>query len=187
MTKDQGQVTKDKLPAEPPSQRTFRPRLIFYHPSPKGTGAALQLDLRLNGAGEDRYDCFFLEMANQKQAAAEGEKGRRHASFDWEKKVTVKMGFSDVCELLTVLEGRREQAGNGQQGMYHQTTDTNTLISFRRSAEQGTYLLNVSKRKSDGAQLFKGFIALSEAEAVGLRAVFQSSLVLLAFGRAAVA
>ena len=54
-------------------------RLMFYHPNSKGTGTALQLELRLNRGAEDRYDCFFLEMAQQKSTA------RRRTDAPWRR------------------------------------------------------------------------------------------------------
>ncbi len=163
-----------------PMQR--QSRLTFYHPSQKGGGAALRFDLRLNRGGEDRYNCFFLEMANQNGVGGQEGGRRRPASFDWENKVVVKLDFLDVSEFLAVLEGRRPQAGDGQNGMYHSSADASTLISFRKHNEREGYALSLSKKKKDGAQLFKGHILLSEAEATGLRCVFQTALFFFAFG-----
>jgi hypothetical protein len=158
-------------------------RLVFYHANPAGNGMAVRFELRLNRAGEDRYDCFFLEMAHQVVAdPAAGGSGRRFGRFDWEKKITVKLDFADLCEFLLVLEGRRESAG-GRNGLYHQVGDANTLIALKRTAEPNgcRYLLGLSKKSKDGTQIFKGHIVLSEAEATGLRCVLQCSLFFMTF------
>ncbi|MFH0953680.1 MAG: hypothetical protein V1873_05075 [Verrucomicrobiota bacterium] len=157
-------------------------RLVFYHPNGKGTGSAAQFELRLNRDGEDRYDCFFLEMARQRAAASENAGQRTPAAFDWANKGTVKLDFMDVSQFLMVLEGRCEEIGNGRGGIYHESGESNTLISFRRSPEPKGYFLGVSRKKKDGTQLFKGQILLSDAEATGLRCVFQAALFFLAFG-----
>jgi len=166
-------------------KRTFNKRLTFYHPNSKGTGSAMQLELRMNRQDEDRYDCFFLEMANQKSSGQpRNGGGRAHATFDWENKATVKLDFMDVCEFLGVLEGKRAQAGNGKAGIYHEAGGTNTLISLNRNEERGGYFLGVSRKsKNDGAVLFKGSMLLTESEALGLRCVFQTSLFFLTFNR----
>jgi hypothetical protein len=157
-------------------------RLIYYHPDSKGTGSALQIELRLNKADEDRYDCFFLEMARQ-ETAARGEHGRTAATFNWAGKVTVKLDFADVCELLTVLEGRAEQAGGQRNGIYHESGNANTIITFRKGKDHPGYFLDISKKDKSGAQVFKGHIVLSEAEGLGLRHVMQSGLFFMVFHR----
>ena len=167
------------------TKKPFNKRLTFYHPNSKGTGSAMQLELRMNRENEDRYDCFFLEMAHQK-SSANGANGQRRtpATFDWANKVTVKMDFMDICEFLCVLEGRKPQAGNGKGGIYHQAPGTNTLISLSRSDERTGYYLGVSKKNTkDGESIFKGHMLLTESEALGLRCVLQTSLFFLVFGR----
>ncbi len=160
--------------------RSFPGALTFYHPNGKGTGAAARLELRLNGPGEERYDCFFLELAKQK-TVANRRSGEGFATFDWENKVTVKLGFLDVCALLAVLEGGRDQVGENGNGLYHQTNDISTLIAFRRAPERPGYFLAVSRKQNGGAQLFKGHILLTDAEGLGLRCVFQTGLFFMAY------
>jgi hypothetical protein len=158
-------------------------RLAFYHANPGGSGVAVRFELRLNRAGEDRYDCVFLEMAHQKRADPVVGGGRNGGRFDWEKKATVKLDFTDICEFLLVLEGRRDAAGGGRNGLYHQVAEASTLIAFKRTTESEgcRYLLGLSKKGKDGAQVFKGHIVLSESEAVGLRCVLQTGLFFLTF------
>ena len=126
-----------KMNSLPNPDRTHDPvtknrnrRLIFYHANPKGTGVAAQFELRLNRDGEDRYDCFFLEMAHQKTTMP-GDRQKGPATFDWAGKVTVKLDFIDICDFLLVLEGRKEQAGNGNGGIYHEAAGANALISLK--------------------------------------------------------
>ena len=157
-------------------------RLIFYHANPKGTGTAAQFELRLNRMGEDRYDCFFLEMAHQKTMAAAGDRQKGPATFDWTNKVTVKLDFIDISKFLAVLDGKCEQVGDGKGGIYHESNGSNTLISFKRSPDTGGFLLAVSKKSRDGTQIFKGHIVLNEVEALGLSCVFRTALFFMAFG-----
>jgi hypothetical protein len=159
-------------------------QLSFYHANSKGTGAAVQFELRLNRDGEDRYDCFFLEMAHQKTTAMSGDQQKGPATFDWENKVIVKLDFMDICELIAVLDDRRPHAGNGQNGIYHESLGSSTLISFRKNQEGDGYCLGISKKSKGGEQLFKGHILLSDVEAIGLDCVFRPALFLMAFGTA---
>ena len=174
---ENGETTKNGQAARP-----MNSALVLYHPNGKGTGSALQLELRLNRGGEDRYDCFFLEMALQKSAAANGKDGRTPATFDWAAKATVKMDFTDICELLTVLEGRAEQAGGQRNGIYHESGNTNTVIGFKKNPDGG-YFVGVSRKDKQGNQVFKGHMLVSEAEAIGLRCVMQSGLFFMTFHR----
>ena len=90
-------------------RRAWRGRLCFYHPTGSGSGAAARLEF--HPARFDRDGCFFLEMARQKTAPARDAAGRQPATFDWEGKITAKLGFLDVCGLLLVLVwGARELA-----------------------------------------------------------------------------
>jgi hypothetical protein len=157
-------------------------RLVLYHANATGTGMAVRFEMRLNREGEDRYDCFFLEMAHQQKAEANASGGGATGRFDWERKATVKLDFADLCEFLLVLEGRRDAAG-GKNGLYHQVPGASTLIAFKRTAEPdgNRYLIGVSKKAKDGAQIFKGHIVLSEAEALGLRCILQTGLFFLTF------
>lgn len=154
--------------------------LRFYHPSASGRGAALQLEPRFSNSQGDRYNCFFLEMAPQ-QTLPRNEGGKRvHATFNWKEKLAVKLEFTDICELLVVLEGRAEKAGNGRGGLYHQHGSVNTIITCQK-AEQGGYLVGLSRKDSATGATHRVNIVLSEAEAVGLRNVLQTSLFFLSF------
>jgi len=159
----------------------YNGRLTFYHPNSGGTGTAMQLELKLNRKQGDRYDCFFLEVARQKTRSSNGTEGRVPASFDWDQKATVKLGFLDVCEMLTVLEGLKDSAGGNRNGIYHESGETNTIISLKRTDGREGYYMGVSRKSTNGSQIFKGGIALSQAEAVGLRSIFQTGLFYMVF------
>lgn len=164
-------------------EKQRRGRLVFYHANSQGTGSAARMELRMNGRGEDRYDCVFLEMARQKTLAAAGQGGRTPATFDWENKVTVKLDFSDVCEILMVLEGRCERMGGARSGLYHQAAGASTIITLERNEKKTGFFLGISRKTHDGRQVFKGQMLLSDGEALGMRCVLQTSLFFMAFHR----
>jgi len=155
-------------------------QLTFYHANNKGTGMAARFELKLDPLRGNGGSCFFLEMARQKTAPVRGEKRLVPATFDWQTKVTVKLGFMDLCEFLTVLEGRQEQAGGARNGLYHDTGAANTLISFKKGTEHG-YSMAVSRKDRDGNIVFRGHILLSEAEGIGLKSIFHSGIFHVAF------
>lgn len=160
------------------------PRLALYHPTGGGVGAAMQLELRLNRLGEQRYDCFFLDLAAQKTAAGRDGDKREWATFDWERKLTVKLDFADVCELLAVLEGKAERAGGQRNGLYHENGNCSTVIGFQKSPERNGYLLGLSRKDKGGGQVTRIQMGLSETEAIGLRCLFQTGLFFMTFGQA---
>ena len=155
-------------------------KLVYYHPNSSATGAALQLEPRLNRRQGDRFNCFFLEMAAQKTAAGQDAK-KTPATFDWEHKLTVKLDFPDICELLTVLEGKSEKAGGARNGIFHDNGQASTVISLQRNTERGGYFVGLSRKNKTDGQLTRTHMALSEAEAIGLRHVFQVGLFFVTF------
>jgi hypothetical protein len=160
--------------------KMYNERLTFYHANGQGTGAAVQLEPRLNQQPGDRYNCFFLEMARQKSVAHRGEGGAAHATFDWEQKITVKLDFTDISELLTVLDGVTDHVGGKREMLYHQSGDANTMIRFSRH-ESGGIALSLSRKSAGDGQPNRIGTVLSQAESVGLRHVFQVGLFFITF------
>lgn len=168
-------------PSAEPRRFPRQNRLAFYHPTPSGGGAAARLEF--HPARSEREGCFFLEMARQKTAPGRDSAGQQTATFDWENKITVKLGFPDVCGLLLVLEGHSEQAGGGR-GLFHETREANTVINLRRSPDPVGFGLEVSRKlKQPGAEPQRARVLLSAAEGVGLRCVLQHALFHLVFNR----
>lgn len=155
--------------------------LRFYHPNGQGSGSAVSLELKLNGTSNGGGNCFFLEMAKQKTVPNRKGNARVPATFDWENKATVKLDFLDICELQAVLEGAKPQAGSNGRGLYHQTEQNNTIISFSKADKAPGFQLAISRKSKDGPVRFRGYILLNEAESIGLRTVLQAALFHLAF------
>jgi hypothetical protein len=174
-------MSEDTIQATEQSRLRRQGRLVFYHPNSKGSGCALQLDMRLNAGEERRYDCFFLSMARQKNVATKTDGREVPASFDWESRLTAKLGFLDVCEIITVLEGRRPAVGNGRGGLFHASGDGNTVIDFRRSEEPAGYSVALSRKANGSAQPVRMQLLLGEAEAAGLRCILHQGLFFLTF------
>lgn len=161
-----------------------RPReqkLIFYHPNAAGNGVALQVEPRVRRREGDRFNCFFLEMAAQKTAAERDGDKRVFPTFDWENKLTVKMEFPDICEMLLVLEGRQDRVGGQKNGLYHDSEKANTVISFGRIPEKSGFSFGLSRKDKESGQLTRLSIGLSEAEAIGLRYILQAGLFFVTF------
>ncbi|MDD5704901.1 MAG: hypothetical protein PHR35_03190 [Kiritimatiellae bacterium] len=160
--------------------RNYPGRLCFYHANANGNGAAVRFELKT--AQGEREGCFFMVFARQKTLPERnGGNGRQTATFDWNGKITVKFGFSDICNLLLVLTGRCEQAGGGR-GLFHDTADANTVIALRRQQEPAGYALEVSRKpKHAGAEVSRMRVLLAEAEALGLKCIFEQALLPIVF------
>lgn len=156
-------------------------KLTFYHPNAAGNGVALQLEPRVRRRESDRYNCFFFEMAAQKTAAERDGDKRVFPTFDWENKLTVKMDFADICELLLVLEGKQERVGGQKNGIYHDSEKANTVITFGKIPEKSGYSFGLSRKDKASGQLTRLSIGLSEAEAMGLRCILQVGLFMVTF------
>ena len=153
---------------------TYGERVAVYHPNAKGSGAVARLEPSICRR-DGRPACFFLELATQKTAAGRDEDGPSRATFDWENKITVKLGFLDICHLLAVLEGKAEHAGGKRDGIYHQSGRTNTLIHLARH-EAGGYFLALSRKRGDEDEAKRIGMVLSEVEATGVRHVLSVGL-----------
>ncbi len=162
--------------ADEGEQVLYNDPLMIYHPTTRKTGSALKLEPRINQKHGERFNCFFLEMARQRDV--EDERG--HAVFDWENKVTVKLDFNDICELLLVLEDRVSQAGRDGKGLFHQRSQSNTIITLQRRGPGEGYEMGLSRKKGEQKPQ-QVRIALTEAEALGLRCLFQTGLFLITF------
>jgi hypothetical protein len=163
-------------------RRPRRLRLTFYHPTQTGGGGAARLEF--HPARPDRDGCFFLEMARQKTAPSRDADGRQTATFDWENKITAKLGFLDVCGLLLVLTGRGEQAGGGRGGLFHDTAEANTVINLRRQTEPAGFSLEVSRKAKRGdGEVRRARVLLTDAEALGLRFALEAALFPMVFGQ----
>ncbi len=156
-------------------------RIAFYHANGKGSGAALRFEFK--PAAGPRTGCCFMEMAHQKCAASGSGSKRSHATFDWESKATVKLGFMDLCELLAVLRLKQPCLGANGKGLYHANGNFDTIIAMRTGTEHKGYTIGISRKRKQGEQVFKGHFVISPTEAIGLEAVLSSALFHIAFGR----
>ena len=163
--------------------RSYRPRLAFYHANGKGSGSAARFEVV--PAGGDRDGAVFLTLAQQKSVATGSvdQGNRQYATFDWPSRVTVKLGFSDLCQMLLVFNGQAATIAEGK-GLFHDSRGTTTIINLTRQTEPDPgHVLEASRRaKGDAEQAARVRIVFNAAEAFGLGAALEQTLGLLAFG-----
>lgn len=165
------------------SKPSFNTHLSFYHANAKNTGSAIQFSIE--PASPDRDGAVFLSIARQKTVAT-NEGDRRFASFDWVNKITVKLNFVEVAELMMVLAGHASQLAHaGKEGLFHNSPSATTTINFKRADDPARpgFLLAVgrSPKADPDSRQFVSF-TFWPAEAFGLRLALMMRMGAIAFG-----
>ncbi len=163
--------------------RSYRPRLSFYHANGKGSGSAARFEVV--PAGGDREGVVYLTLAPQKSVAtgSASQGNRQHATFDWVNRVTVKLNFDDLCQMLLVLRGQADNIADGK-GLYHDSRNMTTVINLNRNDETHSGVtLDISRRgKDEDGQACRTRIVFKKSETYGLGAVLEQTLGVVAFG-----
>ena len=126
----------------------------IYKPNSRGSGGVVRFGLnRAKGS-------VFVDAAAQA-----GEK-----QFDWENKITMKWGLSDLGVVLATLQGRLPQAK-----LFHQTEKANSAFELtpREDPDRAPYLLSVSRQETADKSLRKVTLPLTHGEAAVLEAALR--------------
>lgn len=129
----------------------------IYKPNQRGSGGVVRFGLNRAKAA------VFVDAASQS-----GEK-----QFDWERKITMKWGLSDLGSVLAVLQGRQPQAK-----LFHKSDRANSAFELqsRDDPERAPYLLAISRQESADRSLRKVAISLTHGEAAVLETVLRSAI-----------
>lgn len=159
----------------------FRPQFAIYHPNGKGTGCAMKMEL--HPAHDDRDGCIMVALANQQTACDRRGPVVKYATFDWQRRITVKLDFSDICKMMQVFRGESESIDDGK-GIYHRSPKFATRIALRHVIEplQG-YSLEVYRSSLDKSEEdCSAHMFLTAAEAYGIAMSFEHSIGVICFG-----
>jgi hypothetical protein len=145
--------------SSPATERSYErtPDYTIYKPNSRGNGAAVRFGINHAKA------CLFVDAAAQS-----GEK-----QFDWENKIIMKWGLSDLGSVLAALQGRMPQAK-----LFHQSEKANSAFELTRQddPERAPYLLSISRQDSADKSLRKVTIPLSHGEAAILETALQTAI-----------
>lgn len=133
------------------------PDYAIYKPNSRGGGGVVRFGLnRTKGA-------VFVDAAAQT-----GEK-----QFDWENKITMKWGLSDIGPVLAALQGRLPQAK-----LFHQSEKASSAfeLGVRDDPERAPYLMSVSRQDSADKSLRKVTIPITHGEAAILEAALRAAV-----------
>ena len=157
----------------------FRPRMRFFHSNSKGTGCALSLEL-VPAIGNDE-GCIMATFANQASVGNLQGTTPVYPKFDWERALTVKLGFEDICKMQQVFRGECESVGDGK-GLFHGKSNAYAVITLRHIIEPSSgYMLGVRRLYADGKEA-RATIVLSSWEALGISEAITASMSVICFG-----
>ena len=128
----------------------------IYKPNQRGTGGVVRFNLN----AEKR--AIFIEAASQS-----GEK-----QFDWDQKIIMKWGLSDIGAALATLQGRLPQAK-----LFHKTDKASSAfeLTFREDPERAPYSLMISRQEEADKSLRKVAIPLTHSEAAVLETALRTA------------
>ena len=129
----------------------------IYKPNSRGSGGVVRFGFNKAKAS------LFVDAAHQS-----GEK-----QFDWENKITMKWGLSDLGTVIAALQGRIPQAK-----LFHQSEKANSAFDLTRQddPERAPYLLSISRQDSADKSLRKITLPLSHGEAAVLETALQTAV-----------
>jgi hypothetical protein len=148
-------MTPEETPATTREERT--PDYAIYKPNSRGSGGVIRFGLNRGKAA------VFVDAAAQS-----GER-----QFDWENKITMKWGLSDLGPVLATLQGRQTEAK-----LFHQSEKANSAfeITLREDPERAPYLMSLSRQDSTDKSLRKVAIPLTHGEAAVLETALRAAI-----------
>lgn len=136
----------------------------IYKPTKKGSGAVAQFKLGL------KNDCMFLECARQ-NAPIDSPK-----PYDWENKIIVKLGETDITKMLAYFNLHKPGA---PLKLHHETPGGgNKRIELKWQEYQGRpqYYLSVSHQLDSGEIKTRVGLAIGLDEVEYLKIAFRRAL-----------
>jgi hypothetical protein len=142
--------TSDRAPGR-------NPDYAIYKPNSRGSGGVICFGINRAKAA------VFLEAAAQS-----GEK-----QFDWDRKIVMKWGLSDIGAALSVLQGRTREAK-----LFHQSEKANSAfeLCLREDADRAPFLMSISRQDAADKSLRKVTIPVSHAEAAVLETALRTAI-----------
>lgn len=128
----------------PTPKRSFNKAFQIYKPRRGGGGCASQWELGSAG------NAVFLEMAAQVGTMDDDVNAR----FDWPHKLKMKLGVTDLGEIIACLERRQKGIGplkNGKhRGLFHKNARGTATLLFEESQQAPGWHLKIGIQKTGG-------------------------------------
>ena len=151
-------------------------KLKLYHPTSRGTGCAIGLEL--HPATAEQEGSIILEMAHQRTVGEIIGK----SEFDWSDTVCVRLGFNELTQIIQVFRGEREGLLGDYELYFYGMTIKHLSIWHVCDSNFG-YALKVVEDTEDGKGVLREFeIFLNSAETLGICEAIAGAMVWVAFG-----
>lgn len=141
-----------------PPNAVRSPEYTIYKPNRSGRGGAVSFSFNR------QKEAVFVEAANQK-----GEK-----QFDWEHKIIMKWGLTDLGSILAALQLRKPNTK-----LFHQTEKASSACSLNcrtDSPDQAPFYLTISKQDTETKAVKKVAISLTDSEAAILETAIRTAI-----------
>lgn len=148
-------------------------KLKLYHPTSKGTGCAIGLEL--HPATAEQEGSIILEMAHQRTVGEIIGK----SEFDWSDTVCVRLGFNELTKILQVFRGECESVDDGK-GLFFREPSVKRLTLGHVVDPVCGYSLEVFEDPVRDNHFYS--ILLTNAEALGICEAIVGAMVWVAFG-----
>ena len=136
--------------------KTYSNGYTIYKPSQRGSGGAVRLNLNTE------KKAIFVEAALQS-----GER-----QFDWESKIIMKWGLSDIGSVLAALQGRTSEAK-----LFHKTEAASSAceLLIRDDPERAPYAFKISRKEQSDETARRVAIPITHAEAALLETALRTA------------
>ena len=159
-------------------------KISIYHPNTKGTGCAFQVEVnepKITENGLYVEGSVFFYFAPQSTVGSIENGKRIMPTFNWEKKLIIRLTLFEVGEIIGVFRGMAESLSEGK-GFFHKSSKGQAILTLEHKVEPRVgYWLNISRKPTDGEQVKMG-IFLSTNEAFALAEALTGAMAKIAFG-----
>lgn len=158
----------------------YSPALAFFHPNPKGTGSAIKFELKPASANQE--GAIMVTGMNQQTIGDLRGQNPVYPKFNWDNRIVVKLGFTDLSKMLEVLRGVRESLNDGA-GICHTVLGCNTRISLTHSTlVDSEYVFELYRYWNNKEEERSFRIVFESFEAIGIEAAITGAMIFVSFG-----
>jgi hypothetical protein len=146
-----------------------------YKPRKDGSGAASRVEMKIVSDEREGRDGKPFTLRDVQMfwvmSPQVGYDSNHNASFSWKmgkddkQSVTLKLGENDIGEILAVLTGLKEEAGQTggkYSGIYHQSRSGSTTLQFKLVKGRGYQVRLARKPKEGNLQEVKHTLSFAE-------------------------
>ena len=151
----------------------------LVHANAKNTGSAV--DMIVRPATEQEVGYLMVSFAPQKTVAEISCGKRIMPTFNYERKIGVKLTIFEVAQIVGVLDGHQESLEDGK-GLYHKSSKGVAVIGLTHKVESAVgYWFSVKRNPNESDEQKVG-IFLSPVEGRTLSIILKQAMFYMGFG-----